>query len=481
MQKLNTKRRLFISLIILAVMLSSSISVATKLPYNTIYAQNVTSNHNLNNYSVSSNNNKSDLSGANLTHIGDIIPNQYIVTLKDNATINEQQANSTISALSDESSANGVQVLAELPSAGVVIIKTPPNSISALADVTGDPNVADVEQDKVVGISSQTVPTGVQRIGAEPLTGAGSTITNTTTTTTQNQLVQAAPSTVKPVNATIGIIDTGMDLNQPDLNVVKQISFVPGVITGNDDNGHGTHVAGIAAAKDNNIGVVGVAPGAKLWAIKVLDSTGSGSTSSVLAGIDYAIKNAKLIDVINLSLEGALSDAENTAIKRAVQAGLTVVVAAGNHQTDASSTSPASAAEAITVSALADSDGKCGGMGPATSRGPDDSFATFSNYGKVVDIMAPGVDILSYWKNGGFNTISGTSMASPHVAGAAALYKSVHHFATAEQVLAALDNLASTPTTICNGDGHGYLVDRSADLDNVAEPLLHTTHLIDHP
>jgi len=95
--------------------------------------------------------------------------------------------------------------------------------------------------------------------------------------------------------------------------------------------------------------------------------------------------------------------------------------------------------------------------------------------------MAPGVDILSYWKNGGFNTISGTSMASPHVAGAAALYKSVHHFATAEQVLAALDNLASTPTTICNGDGHGYLVDRSADLDNVAEPLLHTTHLIDHP
>jgi subtilisin len=459
MQKNNIKQKSFVSMVTLVILLLASISLVVNLPSNAIYAQNATLNKITS--SGSSSNNTSILSGANLTQKpGDIIPNEYIVTLKDNATINTQAASNSISSLSNEASGNGIQVLATLPSSGIIVIKTPPNTISSLANVENDPNVLTVEPNRVQGISSQTIPTGIQRIGAEPLV-LGST---------------------PPVNSTIGIIDTGIDLHHPDLNVVNSVSFVPGVTTGNDDNGHGTHVAGIAAAKDNNIGVVGVAPGAKLWAIKVLNNAGSGSTATVLAGIDYATRNAHQIDVINLSLGGGFSVAENTAINRAVAAGLTVVVAAGNHHVDASTESPGSAQDAITVSALADSNGKCGGLGPATSWGPDDSFATFSNYGPKVDIMAPGVDILSTWKNGGYNTISGTSMASPYVAGAAALYKSVHHDASAVQVLDALKSIASTSTTICNPhDGHGYLVDRSADLDSIAEPLLYTKNLIDHP
>ena len=161
-----------------------------------------------------------------------------------------------------------------------------------------------------------------------------------------------------------------------------------------------------------------------------------------------------------------------------MDAGITVVVAAGNYHDDAINYSPASAPEAITVSALADSDGKCGGQGPSTTRGADDSFATFSNYGDIVDIMAPGVNILSTWKDGGFNTISGTSMASPYVAGAAALYKSANPSATPEQVLDALTSIASKITTKCYPDsGHGYSVDRSQDLDDEAEPLLYTKNL----
>jgi subtilisin len=432
-------------------------------PLHSSYAQSATS--------ATPGNIAAPLADANITkQIGKIIPNEWIVTLRDNATVTPQASNSSIKALSDEAENRGVQVTSSLPEIGVFVVNTPPGGVSALADVQEDPNVQSVEPAVVQGILDQSAPTGIQRIDAQPTT-------NTTTTTMTNQ----GNSTGKSTNATIGIIDTGIYLNHPDLNVVNSVSFVPGTTNGNDDNGHGTHVAGIAAAKDNNIGVVGVAPGAKLWAIKVLDKDGVGSSAAVLSGIDFATAHAKELDVINLSLGGGFSVAENTAIRRAAERGLAVVVAAGNSHQDASSFSPASAPEAITVSAAADSDGKCGGFGIPTTRGRDDSFSAFSNYGKIVDIMAPGVNINSTWKDGGYKAISGTSMASPHVAGAAALYKSVHHSATPEQVLDALLSAASTPTTICKtgANGHGYLVDRSLDLDDVEEPLLDTQVLVD--
>src|SRR5216117_170458 len=133
------------------------------------------------------------------------------------------------------------------------------------------------------------------------------------------------------VNVDIAIIDTGIDLTHPDLNVYRNITFVTGTTTGNDDNGHGTHVAGIAAALDNNIGVVGVAPGARLWAVKVLDNNGRGALSDVISGVDYVTENAGEIEVANMSLAGrGTGESLRLAIQNSVGRGVVYVVAAAN-------------------------------------------------------------------------------------------------------------------------------------------------------
>jgi subtilisin family serine protease len=214
-------------------------------------------------------------------------------------------------------------------------------------------------------------------------------------------------------------------------------------------------VAGIIAALDNSVGVVGVAPQAKLIPVKVLDRTGSGTWSSVICGIDWVTANASSMGIkaANMSLGGSgtsdnncgnkNSDAFHKAICRSRDAGVTYVVAAGNNSANANTFVPAAYDDAvITVSALADSDGKPGGSGSKTSYGPDDTFATFSNYGGVVDLGAPGVSIYSTYKNGGYATMSGTSMASPHVAGVAALYISGNPGSTWQQVRDGLKSLA---------------------------------------
>ncbi len=236
-----------------------------------------------------------------------------------------------------------------------------------------------------------------------------------------------------------------------------------------DGNGHGTHVAGTAAAKDNTTGVVGTAPGARLWAMRVLDSSGSGSTSTVVCGINRvtAMNNdtdtTNDIEVANMSLggyvgpgadDGNCGNTNKDALHKAICAWSRrdhYVVAAGNDADDAANHVPAAYDEVITVSALSDSDGKSGGTGGApncrTSE-QDDYFASFSNYGADVDIGAPGVCINSTWfvkkrVNGkrrtvpSYKTISGTSIASPHVAGAAAVYKANKNpSATPEEVRA---------------------------------------------
>ena len=298
-------------------------------------------------------------------------------------------------------------------------------SATAAARIASLDRVQSVVQDQTVSIDAQTLPTGINRIDGE----LSSTVSG---------------NGGGAVDADIAIIDTGIDLTHPDLNVVGGVNCSTGKSYG-DGNGHGTHTAGTAAAKDDANGVVGVAPGARLYAVRVLNNQGSGSWSSIICGIDWVTARASTIDVANMSLGGTGSDSAcndggmHQAICNSVNAGITYAVAAGNESDDAKNHVPAAYDQVITVSALADFNGLPGGGAAPTCRADvDETFADFSNYGADVDIMAPGVCILSTWKSGGYNTISGTSMATPHVAGAAALYKSTNPGASPAQVKSAL-------------------------------------------
>jgi subtilisin len=393
-----------------------------------------------------------------------IIPNQYIVVLKPTIDTKREAVATEVKSHGSHvfhNFGNIIKVLTnEIRSNGADIIKSYENIIkgfairvpneNALAAIRNNPQVDFVEPDQKMTMFQQTLPNGINRIDGElssARSGGGGGNGG-------GGGVGVVPSSTR---ADIAIIDTGIDLTHPDLNVFRDVTFVPGTTSGNDDNGHGTHVAGIAAAKDNNEGVVGADPGARLWAVKVLDSTGAGSISDIIAGIDYVTQHANEISVANLSFGCRChSNALDIAIHNSVAAGITFVVAAGNSAADAESFSPASNPDVITVAAIADSDGRCGGFGPATKYGNDDSFATFSNFGSVVDIAAPGVNILSTYKGGLYATFSGTSMAAPHVTGAAALYKSTHIGASPFTVKQALITTGSTPSTVCDGNGHGY-------------------------
>jgi len=198
------------------------------------------------------------------------------------------------------------------------------------------------------------------------------------------------------------IIDTGIVPADPEFT--GRVS--PGYTAiadgrGTDDcNGHGTHVAGTVGSE-----TWGVATDVDLVAVRVLGCDGSGSTSGVIAGMDWVARNAAAPAVANMSLGGTYSEATNAAVQRMTDRGITVAVAAGNDSLPACLSSPASAASALTVAASTRTDQR----------------ASFSNFGECTDIFAPGQDITSTWLDGITNTISGTSMAAPHVAGVAAL------------------------------------------------------------
>jgi len=304
-------------------------------------------------------------------------------------------------------------------------------SAAQVAALRSDPEVAFVSPDRPVRASASaplaandTVPLGVRRIEA-------ATATTTRLASTAN----------------VAVIDTGIDLDHGDLNAVHGTNCVgPG--PAEDDNGHGTHVAGTVAARNNGAGVTGVAPGTRVYAAKVLDSSGSGSVSQIICAVEWATGTrvdadpANDIAVATMSLGGqgprvgtcsTTVDALHRAICNSTAAGITYVVAAGNEGWDfdyaASPDLPAAYPEVLTVSAMTDSDGRPGAAGAAPGCDTfqrDDTYATFSNYattaaGRAHLVAGPGSCVRSTWLNGAYAYASGTSMAAPHVAGVVAL------------------------------------------------------------
>jgi aqualysin 1 len=290
-----------------------------------------------------------------------------------------------------------------------------------VAALRADANVSYVVADGEASIQAQTIPYGIDMVNAD----------------SSSTLAGNGSGAVGGVN--VYVIDTGVEQSHPELNVVNFVSFAKGAGRNTDCNGHGTHVAGTIAARDNDAGVVGVAPGAPITAVKVLNCQGSGQWSWIISGIDWVTANHGANAVANMSLGGGANQAVDDAVRGSVQSGVFYAVSAGNSGANACGQSPARAGTTngiMTVAAI-DSGG---------------NEASWSNYGSCVDIWAPGVNVLSTWMGGGYNTISGTSMASPHVTGGGALYLSRNGGAQPATVESELKRTAQ-PTGKSSKDG----------------------------
>jgi subtilisin family serine protease len=308
---------------------------------------------------------------------GQVVPGQYIVTLKDGIT--------------------GQSVAA---AAGV----TPRHSYSAaltgfaaklsdaqLRALQRDPNVAAIEPDQVARVSATQSPVpswGIDRIDQRNLPLSNSYTYN-----------------ANGSGVTAYVIDTGIDPTHPDFGGRAAVGYDALGGNGIDCHGHGTHVSGTIGGRAH-----GVAKGVALRGVRVLGCTGSGTFADVIEGIDWVTANSPGPSVANMSLGGGFSAAVNTATANLARSGVLVAVSAGNSSADACTQSPASEPTAVTTA--------------ASDRA--DNSASFTNHGTCVDLYAPGVSITSTWLNGGTAVLSGTSMASPHVAGVAALYKSAN-------------------------------------------------------
>jgi subtilisin len=345
------------------------------------------------------------------------------------------------------------------------------------AAVAADPRVRAVIPDRAYRGSGAAAPTA---LGTEPTAPPPGQKAQSVPTGVAR--VKAAASSAKAgdgagaVDADIAILDTGIDVEHPDLTVAGGVDCVTDGLFGSgsfdDERGHGTHIAGTAAARDNGLGVVGVAPGARLWAVRVLDTSGGGSLGTLVCGIDWVTEHADVIDVANISLTGLDADAGckdgalHEAICAAVGAGVTFTVAAGNNAADANAFTPASYPEVITTSAIADFDGRPGGLAkPTCPGGRDDEFAEFSNFGPPVDLTAPGLCIRSTWAGGGYAALTGTSQSAAHVAGAAALYLAGRASASPAEVRDALVRAGSKDWIV------------KSDPDGTPEPILDVSSL----
>lgn len=289
-----------------------------------------------------------------------------------------------------------------------------------VAELRADENVSYVVPDGVASTQAQTLPWGIDKIDAD----------------LSSQFAGNGSGAVTKVH--VYVIDTGVETTHPDLNVASFVSFTGG--PKRDCNGHGTHVAGTIAAKDDSQGVVGVAPGAPIHAVKVLGCSGSGTWTGVISGIDWVTSNAVKPAIANMSLGGGANQAVDDAVASSAASGVFYSLAAGNDGADACNQSPARAGA-----------GTNNGIATAAATDSSDTEASWSNYGPCVDIWAPGVSILSTYKGGGYATLSGTSMASPHVGGGGALWLSAHA-GTPAQVEAALKGAAQGTGTSSKDD-----------------------------
>jgi aqualysin 1 len=354
------------------------------------------------------------------TPAGSVIPGQYIVVLEEYVDHPAQVASGIEQRQDVEVGfvySNALEGFsAEIPD-------------EDLAAVRANPQVAYIEPDRKVHTVDQKLPWGIRRIDAD--------ISST----------RAGDGSRAVSNVNVYIIDTGIDKRHPDLNVVNHRNFTKG--NNKDCNGHGTFMAGIAAAKDNDKGVVGVAPGAPLTGVKVISCRGTGSESKVIAGIDWVTANAKKPAVANMSLGGRASKALDDALRRSVESGVFYSVAAGNEGKDACEFSPARAGA-----------GTNNGIATVAATNQDNEETRISNYGSCVDIWAPGRRILSTWLGGGTTTETGTSVAAPHVGGGGALYLSSHTSASPSDTEGALKSAAATPLGKSSKDGRQILLEK---------------------
>jgi subtilisin len=276
--------------------------------------------------------------------------------------------------------ANGGEIKRQYKYIPVVAAKLPDKAVQALGN---NPKISYIEEDGNVQAIGQITPWGIPHIKATDVQETG----------------------INGVGVKVGVIDTGIDYTHEDIQVNGGATFVQGTLDYMDDNGHGTHVAGTISAVNNTIGVLGVAPQAELYAIKVLDQYGGGSYSDVVAGIEWAITNQ--MDIVNMSFGGSSgSRTLKTAVDNAYNAGILLVAAAGNNGYDKKGT--------ITYPAKYDTVIAVGAVDQQNQR------ASFSSVGRELELMAPGVDIESTIP-GGYASYNGTSMAAPHVSGVAAL------------------------------------------------------------
>ena len=332
-----------------------------------------------------------------------VVPSQYIVTLK-----------------------SGVKPAGFLASNGIAtknVYDAALNGFSAklslgqLAALRRNPNVVRIEQDQYVSLAATQSPVtwGLDRIDQRYLPLDNSYTYNTTAS-----------------NVTAYIIDTGIQTSHPEFGGRAVVGYDALGGTGQDCNGHGTHVAGTVGSR-----TYGVAKGVKLVAVRVLDCNGSGTWTGVINGMNWVANNHVKPAVANMSLGGSANTSVDNAATNMVTKGVSVAVAAGNSNANASTFSPARASGVITVAASTSTDAK----------------ASFSNYGSYVELYAPGQNITSTWLNSGTNTISGTSMASPHVAGVAALYLAYYPTATPATVSSWIITNATTGVITGNPAG----------------------------
>jgi len=339
------------------------------------------------NSSDATTNQQDDCFSTRSSKAGNIIEGQYMVAYKPSSIDARAMSTQRISQMSEDVlqrnkiSASAVEsAFAGEPGGFVARL-----SAKEVATLGSDPAIEVIEPDRIIALATcftvaepRLITWNVNRVGY----GNG-------------------------IGKTAWIIDTGIEFDHPDLTVdqTRSKSFINGVTSAEDENGHGTHVAGVIGAKNNTIGVLGVASGASLVSLRVLDKDGEGSLSSIIQALGYVNTNGKAGDVVNLSLgEDSVSSILDQQVQNTAARGIYIAIAAGNDKEPARNFSPgrANATNIFTVSAIDSLD----------------NFASFSNFGNdVVDYAAPGVRILSTYIGGKYAYMSGTSMAAPHLAG----------------------------------------------------------------